>query len=81
MNYLDFFKKFYYNGGKVFDKISICETEINFSEKTKPFYKLYECDSQYNQLLIKTVKRAYFGEDEHYGKRPFKTSSKSKNNN
>lgn len=81
MNYLDFFKKFYYNEGKKIEALSIQGKEIKFSEKLKPFYKLYKNDIKYNQKLIKFVKCAYFGEVHGNGRNVFKTSSQSKINN
>ena len=60
MNYLDCFTHFYYNNGKEIDAISIGGKIIKFSEETRPFYKLYIDNDEYNQELIKSVQRAYF---------------------
>ena len=77
MNYLDFFKKFYYNDGRKIDKVSIEGNDIIFSEGTKPFYKL----CKYNQDLINCIKSAYFDGVEKNDKIFFKTSSQNKINN
>jgi len=60
MNYLDCFTKFYYNNGKEMNAVYIEGKIIKFSEETKPFYKLYIDNDEYNQELIKSVQRAYF---------------------
>ena len=52
MNYLDFFKKFYYNDGKELNQISINGKVINFSETTKPFYILYKNKNHLKDILI-----------------------------
>ena len=71
MNYLKFFKNFYYNNGQKKDTILIKETEIKLSENINPFYKLSKDDIQYNQKLMDSIKIAYFDGDE---KNLFKTS-------
>ena len=78
MNYLKFFKNFYYNNGQKKDTILIKETEFKFSEKINPFYKLSKDDIQYNQKLMDSIKIAYFDGDE---KNLFKTSCQNKINN
>ena len=78
MNYLDFFKKFYYNDGKELNKISINGKVINYSKKTKPFCILYKIKNYSKDILINCIERAYFGKNEQNGKPIFTTNIETK---
>ena len=78
MNYLEFFKNFYYNNGNELNKMSINGKDINYSKTTKPFYILYKIKNYSKDILINCIERAYFGKNEQNGKPIFTTNIETK---
>jgi len=61
MNYLTFFRKYYFNKYYRLNQISIKDKIIKLSNKTNTFYELYEkSNEERKKILIKYINRAYF---------------------
>ena len=60
MKYLEFFDKFYFNEGKLIEKINFEGKEIIFSEKTKPFYDLIKKNELHKNKYVEAAKIIYF---------------------
>ena len=78
MNYLNLFKKYYFNINKRLSQIIIKNNIIKLSKDTKSFYELYqENNDERKELLINCINRAYFGlkenEEKNIGTIIFKT--------
>ncbi len=58
--YLEFFDKFYFNEGKLIEKINFEGKEIIFSEKTKPFYDLIKKNELHKNKYVDAAKIIYF---------------------
>ena len=78
INYLEFFKKYYYNDGNELNKMSINGKVINYSKTTKPFYILYKIKNYSKDILINCIERAYFSKNEQKGKPIFTTNIETK---
>ena len=61
MNYLTFFRKYYFNKYYRLNQISIKGKIIKLSNKTNTFYELYEkSNEERKKILIKYINRVYF---------------------
>ena len=74
MNFLDLFN-YYYNNGKILDKVNIEGINITLSDKTKTFYHLKDNNKDQEEYLLDVVKSVYFnGYDELIPKPAFTIS-------